>query len=186
MHQPAVAGRRFVSHDLVELLQRKRWQVFAKLLAFPPRARVTKFVLRRESVAIQCRSNVTWRSVRERVVCEQAIDFMRPLKQSVNQCHEPRVFAWRSQCGEPHLPIESRLVRRTPTGGAFYVTWLPFEFVRQPVNPIRAAFEDDFATVLRHYAEKAIAVDDAKCFELFVKISQHARWSTPRFKCAEE
>ena len=63
-------------HDLAELFQRKRWQVFAKLLTFPPRARLAKLINRCKSIAIKHRAYVTRRFVREWVVCEQAIHFM--------------------------------------------------------------------------------------------------------------
>src|SRR4029077_6390523 len=173
-------------HDLAELFQRKRWQVFAKLFTFPPRARLAKLINRCKSIAIKHRANVTRRFVREWVVCEQAVHFMRALKQSEDQCDEPRIFARRPQSGKPHLPIESRLMWRAPTRRAFHVAGFPFEFVRQPVNPISAAFEHDFAAVFRHHAEKAVTVHNAKRFELFVKTRQHARWSTQRFEGAED
>src|SRR6266446_4351448 len=173
-------------HDLAELLQRKRLQIFAKLLTFPPCAGLAKLVHRCKAIAIKHRANVTRRFMREWVVCEQAVHFMRALKQSEDERDEPRIFARRSQSGKPHLPVESRLVRRTPTRQAFHVAGFPFEFVRQPVNPISAAFKHDFAAVLRHLAKKAVTVHDPKCFELFVKIRQRARWSTQRFKCAED
>jgi len=95
---PIVEGNRedYLRHDLAELFQRKRWQVFAKLLTFPPRAGVAKRVDRCKSIAIKHRSNVTRRSVWEWVVCEQAVHFVRALEQSVDQCDEPRIFARRS------------------------------------------------------------------------------------------
>ena len=111
---------------------------------------------------------------------------MRALKQSEDQCDQPRIFARRSQSGEPHLPVQSRLVRRTPTGHAFHVAGFPFEFVRQPINPVGAAFEHDFVAILRHHAKQAVAVHDPERFEPFVKIRQRTRWSTQRFKCAED
>src|SRR4051812_12221106 len=170
----------YVTHGLsasrlTELFERKCWQVFAKLLTFPPRAGVAKLIHSCKSITIKHRANVPWRAVGERIVCEQAIHFMRALEQTVNQCDEPRIFARRSQSGKPHLPVESRLVRCTPTGRAFYVARFPFEFVKQPINGIRAAFEDDFAAVLRHLPKQAIAVDNAERSELFVKI-RHRPW----------
>src|SRR6266480_6278924 len=45
-------------HDLAELLQRKRWPVFAKLLTFPPPARLAKLLQRCKAVAIKHRPNV--------------------------------------------------------------------------------------------------------------------------------
>src|SRR5947207_6072363 len=176
----------FLRHDLAELFQRKRWQVFANLLTFPPCAGLAKLVHRCKAIAIKHRANVTRRFMREWVVCEQAVHFMRALKQSEDERDEPRIFARRSQSGKPHLPVESRLVRRTPTRQAFHVAGFPFEFVRQPVNPISAAFKHDFAAVLRHFSKKAIAVHVAKCFEPFVEIRQRARWSAQWSKCAED
>src|SRR5206468_12710809 len=160
--------------DLAELFQRKRWQISAKLLTFPPRAGLAKLVHRCKAIAIKHRANVMRRSVREWVVCEQAIHVMRALEQSEDQCDEPRIFARRSQSGKPHLPVESWLVRRAPTRRAFHVAGFPFKFVRQPFNPVSTAFKHDFAAVLRHHAEQAIAVYNAKCFEFSVKIRQRA------------
>src|SRR5215475_15554207 len=101
---------------------------------------------------------------------------MRALEQSVDQSDKPRIFARRSQSGKPHLPIESRLVRRAPTWHAFHIAWLPLEFIRQPVNPISASFEDDFAAILCHHAKQTVTVHNAKCLEPFVKIRQRGRW----------
>src|SRR4029077_8464891 len=157
-------------HDLPELFQRERWQVFAKLLTFPPRAGLAKLVNRCKSIAIKHRANVTRRVVREWVVCEQAVDFMRALKQPVDQRGEPRIFARRSQSGKPHLPVESRLVRCAPTRRAFHVAGFPFEFVRQPVNPISAAFEHDFAAVFGPRSKQSVAIINATRLEPFVKI----------------
>src|SRR3954453_15388878 len=77
--------------SLTELFERKCWQVFAKLLTFPPRARVAKLIHRRKSIPIKCRTNVMWRLLREGIVCKQAVHFMRTLKQSVDQCDYPRI-----------------------------------------------------------------------------------------------
>src|SRR5262245_26903857 len=111
---------------------------------------------------------------------------MRTLKQSEDQCDQPLIFVWRSQGGKPHLPVEPGLVRRTPTGHAFHVAGFPLEFVREPINPVDAPFEDDFAAVLRHHAEKAVAIHNAKCFESFVKVRQYGRWWNQRFECTED
>src|SRR4029077_9912019 len=100
---------------------------------------LAKLVNRWKSIAIKHRANVTRRVVREWVVCEQADDFMRDLQQPVDQRREPRIFARRSQSVKPHLPVESRLVRRAPTRRAFHVAGVPFEFVRPAANPLSAA-----------------------------------------------
>src|SRR5262245_51676544 len=52
-------------YNLAELVQRKRWQIFPKLLTFPPNAGLAKLVHRCKAVAIKHRTNVMRRSVRE-------------------------------------------------------------------------------------------------------------------------
>src|SRR5215510_10644550 len=80
------------SRILAELVQRDRWQIFAKLLTFPPRAGLAKLIQGREPIAIKHRANVARRFVREWIVCKQAVHVMRALEQSEEQCDEPRIF----------------------------------------------------------------------------------------------
>src|SRR4029453_18243180 len=98
---------------------------------------------------------------------------------------QPGIFSRSTQGGEPHLPIESRLVWGTPAARAFHVPWFPFEFVRQPIDAVSAAFEYNFGPVLRHYTKKSIAVRDPKCCDTAINSYERARPWSVRFKRSE-
>ena len=68
-------------------------------------AGLVSLINRSKSLAIKHRANVARWFIWEWVACQQAIHFMRALKQSEDQCDQPRIFARRSQSGEPHLPV---------------------------------------------------------------------------------
>src|SRR5437773_12554450 len=55
-----------------ELVQRERWQIFAKLLAFPPRPSLAKLVHCCEAVSIKHPPDVARRFIGEWVACERA------------------------------------------------------------------------------------------------------------------
>src|SRR5215469_2458458 len=75
----------YLRRYLAELFKRKRWQVFAKLLTFPPRARLAELIHGCKSITIKHRANVMRWFVWEWVVCEQAIHLVRALEQSIDQ-----------------------------------------------------------------------------------------------------
>ena len=76
-------------------------------------------------------------------------------------------------------------MRRAPSRRTLHVTRFPFEFVGQPFNTVRAAFNHDLASVLCHHAKQPIAIHDTECFELFVNGCQRVRWSGPWFERSE-
>ena len=48
----------------------------------------------------------------------------------------------RAQRGEPHLPIEARLMRRVPSRRAHHIAGFVFERVLAPVNPVIRALDN--------------------------------------------
>ena len=80
---------------------------------------------------------------------------------------------------EPHLPIQSRLVRRDEARPAVHITRFPFEFVGVPGDAIVASFDDDFETLGRHHCEETVAVDQAEWFEPFRKFFERRRPADP-------
>src|SRR5207247_7335260 len=76
-------------------------------------------------------------------------------------------------------------MRRAPTRHTFHVTRFPVEFVGEPFNTFRAAFEHDLAAVLCHHPKQPIAIHDSKRFELFVKICERVWGAGPWFERAE-
>ena|SRR5215813_4376668 len=64
------------SRILAELVQRDRWQIFSKLLTFPPRAGLAKLIHGCEAITIKHRPDVARRLVRKRVPREQAAHVM--------------------------------------------------------------------------------------------------------------
>src|SRR2546430_13603309 len=96
------------------------------------------------------------------------------------------LFPYTTLFRSPHLPIEPRLMRRAPARRTFNVARFPFEFVGQPFNTFRAAFEHDLAAVLCHHPKQPIAIHDSKRFELFVKICERVWGASPWFERAED
>src|SRR5205823_2340418 len=141
-------------------------------LAFPPCAGFPMFFCRCESITIQDRADVARWLIWKWVMGKQSSDIRLCLEQTNGKPDKPGILLWSSQRGEPHLPIESRLMWRAPAGRAFYVTGFPFEFVRQPIDAICAAFDHNLTAILRHYAKQSIAVRDPKRFERFVNDRQ--------------
>src|SRR5438874_8636479 len=143
---------------LLALFQRYGRQIFAQLSAFPPCASLSMFFRRSESITIQDRADIARRLFWKWVMGKQPSDIRLSLEQTNGEPDKPGILLWSSQRGEPHLPIESRLMWRAPAGRAFYVTGFPFEFVRQPIDAICAAFDHNLTAILRHYAKQSIAV----------------------------
>ena len=76
-------------------------------------------------------------------------------------------------------------MRRAPAGRAHHVARFPFEFVRLPIDSVRAPLNHNFAAVLRHHAKKSIAISDPKWLNLFVKKRERARPLRFRLERAE-
>ena len=94
----------------------------------------------------------------ERIIFQQREHIGRALKQAEAEVHEPRVLPVVAQRGEPHLPVQSRLVRLDEAGTTLRVAGFPFEFVRQPGDAVIAALDDDFVARPGHHAEQTVGV----------------------------
>ncbi len=126
----------------------------------------------REPIAIKSRADEPRRGLRKRISGQESRDLRFSLEQTNHELNEPGIFSGRSERGEPHLPVEPRLVRRAPTRRTHYISRFPFEFVRQPLDPIGAAFDHNFAAILRHHAKKAVPVHDPKRSQFSVNKSE--------------
>src|SRR5258708_2194551 len=125
------AGRRTTTLPILsKSLERDRRQVFAEFLSFPPRARFSMLVDGCKSVSIESGPDVSRRFLRKRIAREKSRHVRFAFEQTNFEVVEPRVFSRRSQCGEPHLPVEPRLMRRAPAGRSHHIAWFPFEFIR--------------------------------------------------------
>src|SRR6266487_6717040 len=181
----ASLNQRGQSVILLVLLKRNSRQVFAEFLTFPPCASLPMFFCRCESITIQDRADVARWLIWKWVMRKQPSDIRLCLEQTNCEPDKPGILLWSSQRGEPHLPIESRLMWRAPAGRASYVTGFPFEFVRQPIDAICAAFDHNLAAILGHYAKKPVAIHDPEWFEVFVSKREPARPLCVRSKCIE-
>src|SRR4051812_11067432 len=94
----------------------------------------------RESIFVKPGADVARRVVRKRILGEKIGDLRSVLEQTFQKTDERSVVPVIAERGEPHLPIEPRLVRRVPTRRPLQRAWLPLEFVRAPFGSVRAAF----------------------------------------------
>ena len=124
--------------------------------------------------------------VRERVRPQQPQHVGRPLEQPRLERGEPRDVLVARQRGEPHLPVEARLVRLDEPRTAHGVPGLPAEFVRPPRLRIVAAFDHDLRPLRRHHAEQAVGIDAAEGFQPHHRPDQEPRRVAPRECCAPE
>src|SRR5207237_8563738 len=141
--------------SLADVFERDARQVFAEFLTFPPRASFAMFLGSRETIAIKGCANVARRSLRKRISFKKRCDFCFAMQQRNHRRNKPRILSIRPKRGEPHLPIEPRLMRRAPARRAHHVTGLPFEFVRLPIKSVSTPLNYDLASIFRHHAKKA-------------------------------
>src|SRR5437764_6000593 len=169
---------------LTDVFERGARQIFAKLLQFPPSAAFAMFLRCRETIAIKRRANVTRRSFWKRIPLEERYDFWLAAQKGDHCLNKPRIFPIRTKGREPHLPIQPRLMRRTPARRAHYVTRFPFEFVRPPIDSVGAAFDHNLAPISGHHAKKTVTVYDSERFRPRVNRSEQARPFRFRFEGA--
>src|ERR1700730_8748434 len=91
-------------------LERDRRQVFAEFLSFPPRARFSMLVTGCKSVSIESGPDVSRRFLRKRIAREEPRHVGFAFEQANYEVVDPQIFPRRSQRGEPHLPVEPRLM----------------------------------------------------------------------------
>src|SRR5437762_720569 len=147
---------------LTRLFERKRRQIFAQLLPFPPRTGLTMFLSGREAVAIKHGANVTGGRIRKRIVRKKSFDIAFASQQRNHRAHKPRIIPRCPERGEPHLPIETRLMRCAPAGRAHHVARFPFELVWIETYSVRASFDHDLAAIFCHYAKESVAIHNPK------------------------
>jgi hypothetical protein len=140
------------------------------------------FFRRCESITIQDRADVARWLIWKWVMGKQPSDIRLSLEQTNCEPDKPRILLWSSQRGEPHVPIEPWLMWRAPTRDTVYIARFPFEFVRQPIDSIGAAFDHNLATIFRHYAKQAVAIHDPERFEVLVSKRESARPRCIRLK----
>src|SRR5439155_22193523 len=133
--------------SLADVFERDAWQVFAEFLTFPPRASFAMFLGSRETIAIKGRANVARRSLRKWISFKKRCDFCFAMQQRNHRLNKPRILSIRPERGEPHLPVEPRLMRRAPARRAHYVALLPFKLVRLPIDSVGAAFDHHLAPI---------------------------------------
>ena len=128
------------------LLRSKRdgGKIIAFAFAPPPRASLSPSCEIGEMVIINDGANVTGRCIGERVVLEQAQYIWRTLQKAEAEIDEPGVVAVIAERGEPHLPVQARLVRSDEFWPPFEVAGLVFEFVFDPCDAVIAALDDNF------------------------------------------
>src|SRR2546430_6187499 len=159
---------------LADVFERDAWQVFAEFLTFPPRASFAMFLGSRETIAIKSCANVARRSLRKRISFKKRCDFSFAMQQRNHRLNKPRILSIRPQRGEPHLPVEPRLMRRAPARRAHHVTGLPFEFVRLPIKSVSARFDHNLAPIFGHHAKKTVTVYNSKRLRSSVSGSEQA------------
>src|SRR5204863_7482586 len=170
---------------LLGLFQRNGRQIFAEFLTFPPCASLSMFFRRSESITKQDRADIARWLIWKWVIGKQPSDIRLSLEQTNGEPDKPGNLLWCSQRGEPHLPIEPWLMWRAPARGAVYGARFPFEFVRQPIDPIGAAFDYNLATIFRHYAKQAVAVHNPERFDVLVSKRESPRPRCIRLKCSK-
>ena len=115
-----------------------------------------------EGVVIEHGADEFGRLLGERVLFEHGQNLGGAFKQVGEEGLKPRSRFHAVERGEPHLPVESRLVwgdcRESVVGSA----WLVAEFVGLPLMAVVAALDDDFTALCCHDGEKSIAIDRSK------------------------
>ena len=142
------------------------------------------FLGSRETIAIKGRANVARRSLRKRISFKKRCDFCFAMQQRNHRLNKPRILSIRPERGEPHLPVEPRLMRRAPARRAHHVTGLPFKFVRLPIKSVSARFDHNLAPIFGHHAKKTVTVYNSKRLRSSVSGSEQARPLRFRFERA--
>src|SRR5262249_18391268 len=81
----AAQGSRMRTSISAQLVPRNRWQVFTKLLSFPPRAGLPKLADRCKAISVKHGADVAWWVFGKRVAREQAAHVMRAFEQPEDQ-----------------------------------------------------------------------------------------------------
>src|SRR6266850_7556626 len=95
----------------------------------------------------------------ERVVREQPENRLLTLEQPPSEAPEPRLLIELAERRKPHLPIETRLIRRHPGRAPPEVAGLVLELVWQPRGAIVRALDNDFGSGGGHDGKQTVAID---------------------------
>src|SRR5205085_12210915 len=161
IREPCTSQPRRAMSILTDVFERDARQVFAKLLPFPPSAAFAMFLRCRETIAIKRRANVTRRSFWKRIPLEERYDFWLAAQKGDHCLNKPRIFPIGAKGREPHLPIESRLMRLAPARRAHHIARFPLELVRFPIESIGAPFNHDLFAIFRHHSKQTVTVHEA-------------------------
>src|ERR1039458_8070093 len=135
-----------------------------------------------KAVVVNHRANIARRGIGEWIAFDQPQHWARALQEAYAEVHHPGILPIGAQRGEPHLPIQSRLMRRNEPGPARDVARLVFELVLPPGDAILAALNDNLRARGGHYREQAVAVEAPERFQPPVNRDQ---WPRPRDVQAE-
>src|SRR5262249_48586143 len=90
---------------------------------------------------------------------EEGQHIWRPFQEPREQLDEPRW--WQSERGEPHLPVEARLVWRDPTRSTIGIGRLVAEAVLLPCESVVGPLDGDFRPLDGPHPEETIAIHRA-------------------------
>src|SRR5206468_8916138 len=96
--------------------------------------------------------------------------------QANHEILEPRFLPPTTEGREPHLPVQSRLMRCTPARRAIHIARFPFELVGNPIDSIGPSFDLNFRTLFRHHPEKSITIQYSERLDAGIK---HQQWLWP-------
>src|SRR5437867_13010313 len=111
-------------------------------------------------VSIHWSADVAWRHIGKWISCEELKHARRSFQQPRLEIEKPRSEI--SECREPHLPVQPRLMRHRVARRSRQTAWHPFKLVRFPGYAVGAAFDDDFKTCCRHDCKQAVIIDQVK------------------------
>src|SRR5262249_7619327 len=140
-------------------LQRQHGRIWTNLFSYPPHALTPVGGEIGHVITIENRTQEAGRPLRKRGRREQADDRRRSLEQPPAKTLKPRGLIVRAERGEPHLPIEPRLVWCNPGGSTSQIARFVFELVRQPIGSVVGPFDDDFRPRGGHHRKESVAVD---------------------------
>src|ERR1700758_755054 len=127
---PLVAASEFVGPERpLPLSQRQLRDVNAFPLPMPPLSRDFALVRCREAVVVDLRSYVARGCIRKRIAEKQPEHLRRTLEQALQKLQDPWIGPVVSQCREPHLPVQTWLVRLDPRRVPCQASRLVPEFV---------------------------------------------------------
>src|SRR6266481_2258175 len=144
--------RRLPFGGSVIVSERDGGNIIAFQLALPPCAGFSAGGEIGEMIVVKDGANVTGRGVGERVAFEQRQDFWRALQKTDAEIDEPWVAPVIAEGGEPHLPIQSRLMWGDEFRSAFEIAGFVLEFVFEPCDAVVAAFDNNLGAGCSHHS----------------------------------